>query len=66
MTRHNAETIELIRQEYVQGVVDANCVRSYPTIDELSKKHSIQLQSLCIENLKERNGKSKKLISKKL
>ena len=41
MTRHNAETIELIRQEYVQGVVDANGVRSYPTIDELSKKHSI-------------------------
>jgi hypothetical protein len=41
MTRHNADIIESIRQEFVQGILDDNGMRSYPTIDELSKKHSI-------------------------
>ena len=41
MAKHNEDIIEAIRQEFVQGVLDDKGLRSHPTIDELSKKHSI-------------------------
>ena len=40
MNKHPEDKIEAIRQDFVQGIVEDN-IRSYPTIEELSKKYDI-------------------------
>ena len=38
MNKHPEDKIEAIRQDFVQGIVENN-IRSYPTIEELSKRY---------------------------
>ena len=40
MSKHPEDKIEAIRQDFVQGIVENN-IRSYPTIEELSKRYEI-------------------------
>ena len=40
MNKHPEDKIEAIRQDFVQGIVENN-IRSYPTIEELSKRYEI-------------------------
>ena len=62
MQRHNEETLEQIRIDFVQGIQTDN-ERKYPTIEELSKQYNIPAVTLT-ENHKQKNGKHNGVISK--
>jgi hypothetical protein len=67
MTEKLTETLKAqIKLEFIEGLVDDNNKRNYPSIDELSKRHNVAIATLYRHSKKEDWQKSKNQYQSKI